>query len=260
MGGPLLEVLSRWPGRKTIQSAIEEKGFFVHRGWQDSIGALCVAENAELGRYWDEVAAEFVRCAGKVHSDARGFGIQPPPYRSSYLDELAANVDYAGASYRYPPLLKCVYEYYKKIKGDRAVLDQELAHFEFLKAREVAMFSIAADGLGGSKRDVLPFVQKFGVTRGFRKIRNHLVKKSRTDLICEIKIDLGGNPLLGASLPLKFYIYHRANPDFVFETTLFDAIVPGFGRYEYCPNPSSCVLGILAHIELFDVLSSSFDA
>lgn len=258
MSNPLIQALSTWRGREAVQRAIEDKGFLVHRRWQERIASCCGAEHAdELTRYWDECAAEFVRCAGKVHSDARWFGVEPA-YRSSYLDELAANGDFATASYRYPPLLKCVYEYINKLKSDRGFLDSETSYFESLKVQEIARLSITSEGLQGQKRDVIPFVQKFGMARGFRQKRNRLVKQSPADLVFEIKIDLGWNPLLGAGLPLKFNIYHRANPDFVFEATLFDAIVSGFGRYEYCPTPDSCVLGILAHVEFFDVLFGSF--
>jgi hypothetical protein len=259
MTDPLLQCLAKWPGRQAIQSALEEKGFHLQRKWQDRIIDWCGAGQApELFRYWDEVAAEFVGTAGKVHSESRRFLIEPA-YRSSYLDQLAATSDLADPAYRYPPLFKCLYEYNKKLRQERAFLDAEASHFESLKAPEIEKFSISADGINGQKRDILPYLREFSRPRGFlEKRRNKFIKKSDHGLVFEIKADLGWNPLLGNGLPLIFNIFHTDDSEFVFETTLFNEIVPGFARYGICPSPHSCVLGILAHVELFDILSRAF--
>jgi hypothetical protein len=78
--------------------------------------------------------------------------------------------------------------------------------------------------------------------------------------------DLGGNPLQGVTSPLRFDIRHRSERKSMvtgkkktFEIHSMDAIVPGFSRYSYCETPDSHVLGILANIELLDVLAHSFN-
>jgi hypothetical protein len=256
---PLLQILSTWRGRQAMQTAFEQKGFLIHLRWQERMIDLCGRDKAaELKRYWDESAAEFVRCAGKVHSDHRRFGVDPPPYRSSYLDQLASKVDFAEPPYRHPPLLKCVYEYRRRSQTDRPFHESERSYFEGLKEREISGFSVSSDGLEDKKRDLVPFVKMIGAPRGYEERRRRFVKKSQAGLIFEIKLDLGGIPHRASGLPLKLYIYHKSNREFVFEATLLDAIVPGFFRYGYCPTPDSTVLGLLAHIEFFDLLFYSF--
>jgi hypothetical protein len=254
----LLGVVSTWRGRQVTQSALEERGFSLPRKWQETMIDFCGPECAvALNRYWDEVAAEVVCSAGKVNPDARKFLIEPG-YRSSYLDELATKRDFGEPPYRFPPLLKCLYEYVRKSHRDRAFLDRQTSYFESLKDGEIAKFSISSVGLTGRKTDIIPFVEKFSSARGFNAQGLRFVRKAPAGLVFEIKVDIGGIPEMGAGLPIQFYIYHESDPDFAYESTLFDMIVPGFSKYEYCPSPDSCVLGILAHVEMFDVLSHSF--
>jgi hypothetical protein len=260
MDTPLLQILSTWRGRQAMQAAFEQKGFLIHLRWQERMIDRCGRDKAaELQQYWDESAAEFVRGAGKVHSDHRWFAVDPPPYRSAYLDQLAAKVDFAEPPYRHPPLLKCVYEYRRRSQTDRPFHEAERSYFEGLKEREVSDFSISSDALGHKKRDLVPFVKMIGTRRGYEERRRQFVKKSRAGLIFEIKLDLGGIPQRGAGLPLKLHIYHKSSREFVFEATLLDKIVPGFFRYAYCPTSDSAVLGLLAHIEFFDLLFYSFE-
>jgi hypothetical protein len=255
MQNALLQSLSKWPGRRATESAIEQRGFFLHRKWQERMIDSCGKDGAELDRYWDEFATEWVCCAGQGRPNARRFAVEPT-YRSSYLDGLAAKMDFAEPPYRYPPLLRCLYEYHRRTNSDRAFLEEELAHFEALKELEITKFSISSDGLTDQKRSILPFVEKFATPRGFSARKRRFVKRS-PELIFEIKTDFGWNPLLGAGLPLNFRIYHKAAPDFALViNNTFDSLVPGFSRYEYCPTPKGCVLAILACVELFDVLST----
>jgi hypothetical protein len=247
----LLQSLSRWPGRRATQAAIEQRGFLLHRGWQERTIDFCGRNDAELEQYWDEFATEWVSCAGHCNPDARVFPIAPI-YRSSHLDELVARMDFADPSYRGPPL-RCLYEY-KRAHHDRAFVSNETAYFE-LKELEIRKFSISSEGLTDQKRSILPFVEKFTATRGFSALKRRFVKRS-PDLIFEIKSDFGWNPLLGAGLPLDFRIYHKTAPDFALViNNTFDFIVPGFSRYEYCPDPNGCILAIFACVELFDVMS-----
>jgi len=247
----LLQSLGRWPGRPVIQATLERRGFLLHRKWQERIIQFCGNGTTELDRYWDECASEWICCAGRANPNARTFSVGPS-YRSAYLDGLAAKVDFAEPPYRFPALLKDLYEYKKAFK-DRSFVENERKHFETLKQQEFEKFSISSEGMTDQKRSILPFVEKFSVARGFAARKRQFVKKS-LDLIFEIKSDFGWNPLLGAGLPLNFRIFHKTAPDFALVTASFDPIVPGFCRYEYCPSPDGCVLAIFASVELFDVL------
>jgi hypothetical protein len=253
----LLQKLSRWQGRGAVQSAFELRGFSLPRIWQERMIQFCGLENAvELNRYWDEVAAETISSAGKGDPKQRKFLVEPG-YRSSYLDELAAKMNFAEPPFRYPPLLKGLHEYLKKY-SDRTFAPKESAFFESIKEPEIAKFSISSSGWTGRKRGLVPYAKQLGELRGYVRKRGRFVKKSPAGLTFEFKVDAGGNPDCTASLPLQFYIYHSDEPDFVYEATLFDRIVPGFDRYAYCGSPNSFVLGVLAHIEFFDVLYHSF--
>ena len=215
---------------------------------------FCGDENAVvLNRYWDEVAAEVFCSAGKVNPDSRKFIVEPG-YRSAYLDELAAKMDFSEAPYRHPPLARCLFEYVKRTRCDRTFIDNEISHFEMLKKEEIGRFSISVETAISRKRDIIPYVREYSSFRGFALKPHRFVKQSDFGVVFEISVDLGGNPTLGANLPIKFLIYEVTDPDFVYEATLFDMIVPGFSKYEYCPTPASCVLGICAHVEMFDVL------
>jgi hypothetical protein len=254
MNHTLIELLSSsWKGRQALQSSLEGRGFEVPGEWRQKIVDMCGEDAGTLQRYWDEVATEAFCCAGKVNSEARKFIVEPG-YRSSFLDELAAKVDFAEPPYRYPPLVRCLYEYIRRARRDRSFLDDETAYLETVKQREIERFSLSAEGLAGRKRDLVPVVAKLTALRGFNQRRNSFIKKTAGDVIFQIYVDVGGIPELGFGLPLHCSIYHMSDPEFVYQATSFDRIVPGFFKYEYCPTPESCVLGILVHVEMFEIL------
>jgi hypothetical protein len=137
MHRPLLQMLSAWCGRQTAQAAFEQHGFCVHRLWQERMIAFCGEGSAvDLNRYWDEYAVEVICSAGNADPDGRRFMVEPV-YRSSYLDELAAKMDFAEPPDRSPPLIKCLYEHYKKSHRDRAFVDSETIFFESAKQEEI---------------------------------------------------------------------------------------------------------------------------
>ena len=73
---PILEVLASWPGRGSTQLAFEARGFLIPRAQQDRMIAFCGEHQADLlNRYWDEVALETMRSAGRVE-----FGFAYVPY------------------------------------------------------------------------------------------------------------------------------------------------------------------------------------
>jgi hypothetical protein len=98
----LLSALENWSGRVSVQLAFEARGFLIHRAWQNRMIEFCGEHQADLlNRYWDEVAFETMRCAGKVRSEMRYFGIEPN-YRSAFLDELFAARDFLEPPFQAP--------------------------------------------------------------------------------------------------------------------------------------------------------------
>jgi hypothetical protein len=258
MEAVLLAVLSTWTGRQRLQVDLEARGFFLPTRWQESMINFCAPNwSGDLNRYWDETAMETVCSAGKGSPDKRKFMVQPG-YHSAYLDELAAKIDFAEAPFRNPPLHRCMYEYMKRAYYDRGFALNETALFESLKESEMKSHSISSAGWQGRKKDVIPFAYKFARMRQFTASRGRFVKRSATGMCFEFRPDLAGIPYCAAKIPLRFDIYHKSDPTFRYEWISFDRIIPGFSKYGYCASADSYVLGILAHIEFFDLLSSSF--
>jgi len=153
---PLLTALANWPGRVSTQLAFEARGFAVHRVWQNRMIEFCGENQAGLlNRYWDEVALETMRCAGKVIPETRRFGIEPK-YRSALLDELFAVRDFVEPPFQVAPLVRGLYEHLKKSLFDREFANSELAFIRVQKRREGERLGIKATGWTGKKRDVLP--------------------------------------------------------------------------------------------------------
>jgi len=257
---PLLTVVANWPGRVSTQLAFEARGFLVHRAWQNRMIEFCGEHQADLlNRYWDEVALETMRCAGKVISDQRIFGIEPK-YRSAFLDELFAARDFVEPEFRYPPLIRCLFEHFKKTWLDAEFRMSEAAFIKKQEKQESERLGIETTGWTGKKRGVIPFVDHFCTALGFERRRNRWQKKLDCGLIFEVSLDLGGNPnRIGA--PLVFRIFHTDDPKFAFEmggNEPFDQLVYGSRLYGGAGDASDYVLGIRANIELFDVIAASF--
>jgi hypothetical protein len=256
----LLDFLATWRGRGATEAALEDRGFFIHRAWQQRIIDFGGGKEVDnLHRYWNEAAREFVSCAGRGHPDSRTFVVEPR-YRSSYLDGLVASRDYASPLFRDPPLVKCVFEYYSRAKLDRSFLESEFSAIEALKGDEAVRHAITTEHWTRLKRDIVPIMRDFAVPKGFAIRRNRLRKKLPQNFVLEIKVDQGWIRECGNGLPLQLFIYDTSNPDFAFNASGLDMIVPGFSKYLYCLGPSSHVLGILAFVELADILTGTFSA
>jgi hypothetical protein len=259
MEDALLTILSTWKGRQAIQAEFEAGGFFLPRRYQERIIEFCGPNvSNDLARYWDEVAMEWVCSAGKGSPDKRRFMVQPR-YRSPYLDELAEKMDFADPHYRNAPIHRCAFEYMKK-NHDRDFAFPETAMFESMKEAEIESHRISSAGWGGKKKDIIPFAWQFATKMNFVSKNRRFVKKSAAGLVFEFRVDVGGIPDCTRSLPLLFDVYHESDPDFRYSPVSFDMIIPGFSRYAYCVSPKSYVLGILAHVEFFDLLYNSFQA
>ena len=132
-----------------------------------------------------------------------------------------------------------------------------MAAIEESKMSEIKAHSISGDEWTGLKRDIPQIVSHFAIPKGFLSKRNRFSKTIRTDLVFEIRVDIGGNPESGTGNQLKLNVFHKSEPKFVFEATLLDKIVPGFWRYGVCESRASHVLGIMAYVEMFDVLADT---
>jgi hypothetical protein len=257
---PLLNVVANWSGRVSIQLAFEARGFLVHRAWQNRMIEFCGEHQADLlNRYWDEVALETMRCAGKVRSEMRYFGIEPK-YRSAFLDELFAARDFLEPPFQAPPLIRCLFEHLKKTWFDAEFRNSEAAFIGMQTKQESERLGIQTTGWTGKKRDVIPFIDEFCSAQAFKRRRNRWHKNLNCGLIFEVSLDLGGNPnRIGA--PLVFRIFHTDDPKFAFEmggNEPFDQLVYGSRLYGGAGDASDYVLGIRANIELFDVIAASF--
>lgn len=85
----LLEVLQNWNDRESIQSGVEQAGFNVHNVYQSEMKTSVAQRSySDLFKYWNELAREWIACAGKVDSRRRIFPSNAG-YRSKYLDKLA---------------------------------------------------------------------------------------------------------------------------------------------------------------------------
>lgn len=256
---PLFESLAKWTGRRSMQSAFEDRGYLVHASWQTRMIHLCGEERADLvNQYWDEYAKETIASAGRVDPNARSFAFEPK-YRSSLLDELVASVDFSEPPFRHPPPIRCLFEYRKRLHFDKEFLRSEVAFFETLKLAESERLSVETEGWHEKKRDILPFLDAFARGSSFRRRPRNRYQKIVADvLVFEISVDLGGRPDCVGHLPLRFAIFHVDEPTYAFDLGLFERYVPGFDRYALCKNPAGYVLGIRAHVDLFDVMAGSF--
>lgn len=256
---PLLRIVATWPGRGPTQLAFEARGFALHRAWQDRVIEFCGQEQScLLNRYWDEVAQETVLCLGRGVPDTRVFVIQPS-HRSKFLDELFTARDFLEPEYPSPPLIKCLFEYEKRILRDAEFRESERAVFVDLQKAESERLGIPATEWSGKKRDVIPFVDQFCGALGFERHGKRWRKKSDRGLIFEVAVDLGGQPYC-LTVPLKYQIYHSDDRKLVFDITgdaVLQHMIPGSFLYRHGRSADEWVLGIKAYIELFDVIACS---
>jgi hypothetical protein len=260
---PLLDAVSKWPGRGPTQRAFEALGFSLHRVWQDEIIQFCGEQQSELvNRYWDEVAMETMQSLGKCDSDERYFAVQPQ-YRSTFLDELFAARQPVEPPYRGPPLVTCLLEHIKKIDTDREFRERRRALLDRSQKAEAERLGIdAKDGLK-KKQDAIPFIEQFCGAVGFEgRSRNRWRKKAGGGLVFEIGVWLGGNPFRMWGR-LKFRIHHVDEPKFALDVegaeALLGRLVPGAGMYERCSDSRDYVLGVRALVELFNVIAGTFE-
>lgn len=260
---PLLEIVTKWPGRGPTQRAFEALGFSLHRARQDELIQFCGAGCSDLlNRYWDEVAIETMQSLGHGASDQRTFLIMPKD-RSAFLDELFAARDFVEPPFRYPPLIRCVFEHDRKVWEDREFRENRMAFLSRLQRAEAERLRIDPAGGIRAKKDVIPFLEQFCGALGFEgRSRNRWQKKIGGSLVFEVGVWLGGNPFRMWS-PLKFRIFHVHDRNFAFETegaAVLGRLVSGADLYARWGSDLEYLLGIRALVELFNVLAGTFEA
>ncbi len=58
---PLLAALAPWPGRQATKSVLEAKGYWLPERYREIVLANCGGcDAAEIDRYWDEAALEYL--------------------------------------------------------------------------------------------------------------------------------------------------------------------------------------------------------
>jgi hypothetical protein len=258
---PLLRAVANWPGRGPTQLAFEALGFSIHRARQNEIIQFCGERQSQLlNRYWDEVAIETMQSLGQGSPDQRTFVIQPQ-YCSALLDELFAARDFVEPPFRSPPLIKCLFEHYKKIWLDREFRENRAAVFAGLQKAEAVRLGIDTAGGLGKKKDVVPFIEQFCGALGFEgRSRNRWRKKVGGGLVFEVGVWLGGNVFRIWS-PLKFRIFHVDEPKYAFDTegaAVLGRLVPGADMYARCGDDLEYILGVRALVELFNVIAGTF--
>jgi len=257
---PLLRSLANWQGRGPAQLAFGERGFAIHLAWQNRIIQFCGGQETQvLNRYWDEVALETMQSLGQGDPDQRVFVIQPT-HRSTFLDRLFDTRDFWEPRFPSPPLVRCLFDREKRILLDAEFRQNETAFFDHLQKSESERLGIETAGWSGRKRDAVPFVEQFCRGMAFQPHRNRWRKTIDSGLVFEVGVDLAGNPYCSTP-PLLFRIFHMDDPKYVFEmagAAVLHRLIPGFVVYGRCNDASDYVLGIRAHVELFDVIAGSF--
>ena len=207
---------------------------------------------------------ETMQSLGQGNPDQRSFLIQPR-YRSAFLDELFAARDFVEPSFPCTPLVKCLFDRFKKVYFDPEFRNNEVVFSSDLRKEEVGRLEIQTTGWSGRKRDVVPFVKKFCNDLAFDCWRNRWRKKINCGLVFEVGVDLGGNPCCTGKPPLSFRIFHVDDPKYVFAmmhaavSVVFDRLLPGSDIYAHCRDAGDYVLGIRAFVELFDAIAHSFE-
>jgi hypothetical protein len=114
-------------------------------------------------------------------------------------------------------------------------------------AHDIYLVAIIGRDVPGDK--LVNFLSKAGVHSDY-VTQTHLVS---TPIIAEV-----------LDLRTRHHTFSLLCPEtnvaFVFNISWFNHIIPGFKWYTYFSSPLSCVLGLLAHIEMFDVMYHSFQA
>lgn len=122
------------------------------------------------------------------------------------------------------------------------------------KRSEIEYFKISAAGWSGTQRDILNFLKATAEPRGFVFHGNKWRKNFGDTLEFRCYVDYGKRSTWTFQLPLIFEIEHRSVKDLTFSTWQLDWLMPGVRYYRRYKSPEAAVLGMQAHIDLFDAI------
>ena len=249
---PLIIALGAWPGRRATKSFLEAKGYMLPDRYKNIVLANCDScDGAALERYWDEAALEYFCAAGRVRSNQRKFGGETS-YRSEYLDRLASLATNRDAVSRGLPLDHGLQAFMAGRGSDfwQRITEEMERH----KRAEIERFGISVNEDTGTKMDFSKLLHRAAEAKGF-VIKNGKWRKTFAEALefCCF-IDSGMSRTWAFQLPLQTEIIHRSAPDLVFLSPLADILVPGFNYYQLYQSPEGAVLGIEAHIDLFNTI------
>jgi len=255
---PLVAALADWPGRPTTKARLEALGFWLPERYKEIVLANCGGCTAEeVERYWDEMALEYFCSAGRVQSTRRQFGIETS-YRSKYLDELASTPENRDAASLGHPLHPCLRVFKNNSLSNvepGILLNQRIAEqMEEQKRGEIENLAISATNWSGTKEDTVHYLQQAAESRGFVRKKGMWRKTFGKDLEFCCGVDTGRRVSWTFRLPLVLQIAHKSAPDVVFVSVLANTLMPGFHYYALYESPGSAILGIHAHIALFNTI------
>lgn len=255
---PILQALSRWPGRGATKSILEAKGYWLPERYREIVLANCSeCDEGKIDRYWDEVALEYLCAAGRVYSDRRKFGGETA-YRSRYLDNLASLPENQDVVAQGQPLDFGLQAFRKRvltpIKPGYTIFGEISEKMEKLKQVEIKNFMISPLEWTRTKGDFSRCLKKIAESRGFEFKKKRWRKNYGGFLDFFCFIDGGMRRTWKFQLPVNFEIAHTSSPEIGLHTWNFDPLMPGFHYYRLHRSPESAILGIQAHVDLFDTI------
>jgi hypothetical protein len=250
--------LSRWLGRAYLLKELEERGFAIHKHYEQIVMDQCPGETGRnLALYWDEMAREYICSCGLAKSWIRQFPAMEC-YRSNYLDELDRHRPHSP-DFQRAPMHPCILAF--ETKRLRSAYALEITErLEALKSNEIELHGIWPDAWSGMNADITPIFETLMDDRGFKRQGRKYIKQDRNGLVFGGSVEFSRRPYC-VQVPFRFFITHaemRHKRD-IFELN-FRRIVEGFYSYEIIKSAQAGVLGFRAHVEMIDIISQSFSA
>ncbi|MEI9985763.1 MAG: hypothetical protein WDN69_22830 [Aliidongia sp.] len=147
----LLEILSRWRGRRYVSDALRCRGFLIPQSYEAVIKEQCATDDrASVDIYWEEIAREFVTSAGVTNSVSRYIS-ERGGYKSGYLDDLYVLEASRGSKNLTNSLHPCDRKFLQRKYEDRLFSLEIADQMEALKMAEIECHNIDASMWNGTK-------------------------------------------------------------------------------------------------------------
>lgn len=251
-----LSALKNWRGWSDTQRALVGCGFCVpsvHQNWMQTF-ATANAVRADLPEFWSEVATEWVTGGGRYNPHDRRPDVERA-YRSTYLDELAAESEDGRRGASHPAILDFL-EQNRRTHGQ--LLTDLRAATDARKREEAARAGESGAGWTGRKRDLAKWISTAADALGFeRTTRNRWMRAEHRGLVSIVEIDVGGGPDLLLTLPISFAVRWGAAPDELLKLDDLSLVIPGSEHYAFHEDAASGAYGAQALIGCFDVFTKT---